>query len=460
MALDAVLARIDLDLDAALLRLFAFLAIPSISTDTAYLAPCREAAQWLASDLATIGFEASIRPTPGHPIVLGRSPPAAGRQALFYGHYDVQPVDPLDLWETPPFAPRLADGPDGARRIVARGASDDKGQVMTFVEACRAWVAVNWRAPHGRDLPRRGRGGIRVRGTSPPSSPRTATRFAPTWPSSATPACGDARTPAITTSLRGMVYVEVRIRAASRDLHSGLFGGAARNPIHVLAGIVAALHDETGRVTLPDFYDGVNETPADVLARWRSLGLDAAGFLGPIGLRHSAGEADRLLIEQIQSRPTADVNGVWGGYTGEGTKTVIPAEASAKISFRLVGNQDPARIADAFEAFARARLPDDCTMEVIRYKGSPAISLPFESPSLAKAGAALRDEWGVAPVTIGSGGSIPVVGTFKEVLGVETLLVGFALDEDRIHSPNENYSLESFRKGTRSWARILAALAA
>jgi len=269
----------------------------------------------------------------------------------------------------------------------------------------------------------------------------------------------DQNTPLITTSLRGMVYEEIIVRCADRDLHSGLFGGAARNPIHVLAKIIADLHDENGRITIPEFYEGVPETPVDVLEQWKSLNLDPENFLGQVGLKHPAGEKDRLLIEQIQSRPTCDVNGIIGGYTGEGTKTVIAAEARCKISFRLVGDQDPKKISKNFEAFVRERIPADCSVEFIRHKGSRAIALPYDMPALQAAKGALRDEWGVAPVTIGGGGSIPIVGDFKRTLGLDTLLVGFGLDDDRVHSPNEKYDLKSFHKGIRSWARILAALA-
>jgi acetylornithine deacetylase/succinyl-diaminopimelate desuccinylase-like protein len=269
----------------------------------------------------------------------------------------------------------------------------------------------------------------------------------------------DRDTPAITTALRGLVYREVIVRCADRDLHSGLFGGAARNPIHVLARIVADLHDETGRVTLPGFYDGVPETPPDVLAQWRALELTPESFLGTVGLSLPAGERDRMLIEQIQSRPTCDANGIIGGYTGEGSKTVIAGEARVKISFRLVGDQDPDKISAAFEAFVAKRIPADCSFEILKHANARAIQLPYTMPALDKAKGALAAEWGRAPVTIGSGGSIPIVGDFKRTLGLDTLLVGFGLDDDRVHSPNEKYDLTSFHKGARSWARILAALA-
>jgi acetylornithine deacetylase/succinyl-diaminopimelate desuccinylase-like protein len=269
----------------------------------------------------------------------------------------------------------------------------------------------------------------------------------------------DPKTPAITTALRGLVYEELKIKAADRDLHSGLFGGAAQNPIRVLAKIIAAIHDDDGRITIPGFYDGVEELPADVKTEWAGLGLTPEKFLGQVGLAVPAGEKGRLVIEQVSSRPTCDVNGIWGGYTGEGSKTVIPAEASAKVSFRLVGKQDPAKIREAFRAFVRARLPADCKVEFKGHSGAPAVALDWNLPQLAEARAALTQEWGKEALLIGSGGSIPVVGDFKRLTGIDTLLIGFGLDDDRIHSPNEKYDLTSFHKGTRSWARILAALA-
>ena len=227
----------------------------------------------------------------------------------------------------------------------------------------------------------------------------------------------------------------------------------------MLNKILADLHDAEGRVTLKDFYVGVPETPKQVLDQWASLGLTSDSFLKPIGLSEPAGEKGRMLIEMVQSRPTCDVNGIIGGYTGVGAKTVIAAEASAKVSFRLVGDQDPAKIRDAFHAHVHARLPKDCTVEFISHKGSPAITLPFDMPDLVAAKSALHDEWGVDAVTLGSGGSIPSVGDFKKSLGLDTLLIGFGLDDDRIHSPNEKYDVTSFEKGARSWARVLAALA-
>jgi acetylornithine deacetylase/succinyl-diaminopimelate desuccinylase-like protein len=457
--LDQVLAHVDQSLDQSLERLFALLRIASISTDSAYARDCAAAADWLVDDLRTMGFEASARATGGHPAVVAKSAGGAGPHALFYGHYDVQPVDPLELWETPPFEPRIATGPDGTKRIVARGACDDKGQVMTFVEACRAWKAVTGRLPIGITMLIEGEeesGSKHLFDFVKANRAELAADVALVCDTG----MWDRDTPAITTSLRGIVSEEFKVMAANRDLHSGMYGGAAANPIHVLSRIVASLHGPDGRIAIPGFYEGVDELPADILEDWKGLNLTAEDFLGPIGLKTPIGEKGRLLIEMISSRPTCDVNGMWGGYTGEGGKTVIPAEAQAKITFRLVGRQDPVKVRDAFRAHVRAQLPDDCRVEFYGSRGSAAIALSWDMPVLARARAALTDEWGRKAVTIGSGGSIPIVGAFKDDLGLDSLLVGFGLEDDRVHSPNEKYDLKSFHKGIRSWVRILDALAA
>lgn len=455
--IERILGDIDTDLDNSLARLFDWLKIPSISTDPVYAGECRKAAEWIRGDLEALGFKARLSETSLHPVVLAHLPKPGAPHVLFYGHYDVQPVDPLDLWEVPPFEPTVATLDGGRKVIRARGACDDKGQVMTFVEACRAWKATEGGIPVGLTILIEGAEEIGSRGL-PDWLAANKDELEADCALVCDTGMWDRDVPAITTSLRGLIYRELVVRAANRDLHSGSFGGAARNPIHVLARILADLHDETGRVTLPGFYDGVPETPPDILEQWRSLNLTPESFLGPIGLNVPSGERDRMVIEQIQSRPTCDANGIVGGYTGEGNKTVIAGTASMKISFRLVGDQDPVAIGQAFEAFVRERIPADCSVEILGQGGSRASQLAYTMPELEKAKTALADEWGRPPVTIGAGGSIPIVGDFKRTLGLDTLLVGFGLDDDRVHSPNEKYDMSSFHKGARSWARILAAL--
>lgn len=457
--LEKVLTHIEDNLPASLDRLSALLRIESISTDPAYNAEVKAAADWLAEELGGLGFDASVRPTDGHPMVVAHDPNGpSSPHVLFYGHYDVQPVDPIEEWQSMPFDPRI-ETVDGVEQIIARGASDDKGQLMTFVEACRAWKAVTGSLPIKVSMLFEGE----EESGSPSLVPFLAANIDELRADIAL-VCDtvmwDRGRPAVTVMLRGLVGDEIIITAADRDLHSGLYGGAARNPIHVLADILAHLHDRDGRVMVPGFYDGVEDLPADVKAMWDSMEFDAAGFLGDVGLSVPAGETGRSALEQLWARPTCEVNGVIGGYTGDGFKTVIPAKASAKVSFRLVGGQDPVKIRDNFRALVRSHLPGDCQVEFIDHGSSPALHLPFEGAHLNQARDALTEEWGTAPVLVGSGGSIPVVGHLKEVVGIDSLMIGFALEDDRIHSPNEKYDVSSFRGGIRSWARVLAALSA
>jgi acetylornithine deacetylase/succinyl-diaminopimelate desuccinylase-like protein len=459
--LQPVLDRIDADFDNSLERLFALLRIKSISADPEFAEDCKAAAEHLAKDVATLGFATEVRPTAGHPAIVAKSIANKGGKphVLFYGHYDVQPVDPLNLWHRPPFEPAIADHADGRKIIVARGAEDDKGQLMTFVEACRAWKSVTGSLPLDVTILIEGEEEIGSKNFVPfleQHKKDLAANFALVCDTG----MWDRDTPAITTSLRGLVYEEVKIKAANRDLHSGIFGGGAQNPIRVLTRILGSLHDDNGHITVPGFYDGVKDLPPYILEQWKSLNLTAESFLKPIGLSIPAGETDRLLIEQISSRPTCDINGIVGGYTGEGSKTVIPAEASAKVSFRLVEGQDPAKIRAAFRRYVSDRLPKDCSAEFLDHSNAPAIALDWNMKPLAAAKRALTDEWGKEALLIGSGASIPIVADFKRTLGLDTVLIGFGLEDDNIHSPNEKYDLRSFHKGIRSWARILAALAA
>jgi len=459
--LNAVLDHVDANFDHSLNRLFDLLRIKSISADPAFDADCEKAAAHLAADVAGIGFDAEVRPTAGHPALVAKSNgvgPGKGARVLFYGHYDVQPVDPLNLWHRPPFEPVVTKHADGRDIIVARGAEDDKGQVMTFIEACRAWKDVTGSLPIDVMILIEGEEEIGSKNFGPfleKNKKDLAADFVLVCDTS----MWDQNTPAITTSLRGLVYDEVIIKAANRDLHSGIFGGGAQNPIRVLTKILGGIHDDNGRITIPGFYDGVKDLPADIRAQWEKLDLTSDTFLKPIGLSIPAGEKDRLLIEQVSSRPTADINGIVGGYTGEGSKTVIPAQASAKVSFRLVEGQDPAKIRKAFRDYVTARVPADCKVEFLDHAGAPAIALDWNMKPLAAAKRALTDEWGKDALLIGSGASIPIVADFKRTLGLDTVLIGFGLDDDNIHSPNEKYDLKSFHKGIRSWVRILAAFA-
>jgi len=457
--IDTVLARIDKDLDASLNRLFDLLKIKSISTDPAFKTDCRQAADWLAGELTGIGIEASVRDTAGHPMVVGhRKTGKPGPHVLFYGHYDVQPVDPLELWNQDPFEPAIVTREDGSKIIVARGASDDKGQLMTFVEAARAYIAETGDLPVDVSILFEGE-----EESGSPSLDAFLQANKDELKADLAMVCDtgmwDASTPSISMMLRGMVGDEIVVKAASRDLHSGHYGGSAQNPNHIVASIIAGLHDENGKITLPGFYDGVVEMPEHITAMWDKLGFSVDTFLGEIGLSKPRGETDRTPLEHIWTRPTAEVNGMWGGYQGAGSKTVIPAEAHAKFTFRLVGDQDPDKIQESFRAYVRSKIPEDCTVEFLAKEGSPALRLDPAMPAVAKGQKALKDEWGVDAALIGMGGSIPIVGDFKRELGMDTLLIGFALEDDQIHSPNEKYNLTSFHKGIRSWARVLDELA-
>ncbi|MEL6583128.1 MAG: M20/M25/M40 family metallo-hydrolase [Pseudomonadota bacterium] len=456
MAVDQVLETVDATIEETLERLFTLLAIPSISTDPAFDADCTRAADWLVADLQALGFDAQRHDTPGKPMVVGKTSTGTGPSFLFYGHYDMQPVDPLDLWEHDPFKADISER-GGQKVIRGRGSSDDKGQLMTFIEACRAWKAVHGTLP--------GNLTIFLEGEEESGSPSLIPFLrAQKELLSADLAlvCDtgmyDLETPSICTSLRGMLGEEITITGPNRDLHSGAYGGPATNPIRVLTKILAALHDDQGRVTVPGFYDGVPETPQVLKDAWAGLGFETANFLGPVGLSTPAGEVDRSVLEMIWTRPTCEFNGITGGYTGDGFKTVLPAEARAKVSFRLVGTQDPHAIRKNFRAMVEGMLPPDAKVSFADHGASPASVMPTDAPAFEQARTALTEEWGKEAVFVGGGGSIPVVGRFKEELGIDSMLVGFAQDDDAIHSPNEKYNLMSFHKGIRSWVRILEKL--
>ena len=461
--LQRVLDRLARDEPAALERLFRFLAIPSVSTDSAYHESCIAAAECCVDTLREIGFEARIEPTLGQPMVVGHWRAAQTAEprphVLFYGHYDVQPPEPLEEWSAPPFAPRLVEDPRYGTVIVARGASDDKGQLMTFIEAARAWLDEHGELPVDVS--------VLIEGEEESGSPSLAPFLAAHGDelrADIALVCDtgqwDADTPAITAFLRGLAFSEITISGPSRDLHSGLYGGPAFNPLRVLSEILGALHKEDGRVAIEGFYDDVAEPSPAQLAAWRALGFDGAGFLAGVGLSEPAGERGFSVLEQLWSRPTAEINGIVGGYGGPGTKTVIPSRATAKLSFRLVPGQDPTRILSSLHRFVEDRLPADGSASFAHEGGSPAVGFDTGTSGFRAAARALEAEWGKTPAIVGCGASIPIVESFRSRLDMDALLIGFALDDDRIHSPNEKYNLRSFNKGARSWARILSELGA
>lgn len=456
---EAALKAFDQEQPEAMNRLFAMLRIPSISTDPKYHFDCERAAEALSAELTELGFDAKVVPTGGKPMVVGqyRSAGTGKPHALFYGHYDVQPVDPLDEWDHDPFDPQVLEREDGSKYISGRGTSDDKCQLRTFLEACRAWVRSTGRIPC--DLT------VLLEGEEESGSPNMVPfleahrdELAADFALACDTTMWNADTPAITVSLRGSFTGEVILRAANRDLHSGVYGSAARNPITLLTQILGNLHDSSGRIMISEFYDAVREPSAELRNLWQNIDFDEEGFLSQIGLTVPAGESGRTVLEQTWSRPTAEINGIIGGYTGEGFKTVIPATARAKISFRLVADQNPRHIWNMFMRHVEERLPKDCEAEFREYGNSLPISLADTEAPLANCMSALQAEWLTDTVLMGSGGSIPIVAEFKKRLGLDTVLIGFALDSDRIHSPNEKYELRSFHKGGRSWVRILGEL--
>ena len=459
MDIAAVLDRVEANLPQAQERWFDLLRIPSVSAQPVHAADCGVAAEWLRAQLAGMGFVAEVHGTAGHPVVLAHheGPGERGPHLLFYGHYDVQPAEPIELWDHPPFEPTMVDGPHG-KRVYARGAVDDKGQVMLWLEALRAWHDETGSLPV--------RVTVLIEGEEEVGSPNleafiTAHRAALGADVAVISDTGmwDIDTPALTTRLRGMVYAQVTLQAAARDLHSGIFGGSALNPINALTRILGQLHDERGRVQLEGFYDGIAELSPEQRESWDTLQFDEGAFLGGIGLARPVGEFGRAPLERLWARPTADVNGIWGGYQGPGAKTVIAAEAGAKVSFRLVPGQDPDAVAGALRRFMAERAPADAKIAVEVFTASPGIEIAADGPYVKAAEQALADEYGRKAVLIGSGGSIPVVESLRRVLGLDSLLMGFGLNDDQVHSPNEKFEWTCFRHGVRSHARFLGMLA-
>jgi acetylornithine deacetylase/succinyl-diaminopimelate desuccinylase-like protein len=459
--LQPVLDCLDATQGQRLERLSEFLRFRSVGTDPVHAPDCRKAAEWVMNTLKDLGFAASIEDTSGNPVVLGRYVPKGNPHVphvLFYGHYDVQPSDPDDLWTNPPFVPDIRRHRNGRECIFARGAADDKGQLLTFVEASRAWLTTHGALPFALT--------VLIEGDEEGDNShldRFVAAHRKELASDIAMICDtnmwDTETPAIVTSLRGCISCEVTVHGPRIDLHSGLYGGPVVNPIKALSRIIASLHDSKGRVAIKQFYDGVPKITPQLRKRLKQIPFDEPGFLKAAGLKHTAGEAGLSALEQVWLRPTCEVNGLTGGYTGPGSKTVLPAKASAKFTFRLVGGQNPKTIRKNFVAHVKQNLTADCKVSFDHSGGDlGGVSVPNDSVWIELAQQALKDEWGKPAILAGEGGSIPVVASFRNHLKLDSLLIGFGLDDDAVHSPDEKYDLRSFDKGARSWARLFAGI--
>jgi acetylornithine deacetylase/succinyl-diaminopimelate desuccinylase-like protein len=430
--------------------LLEFLRIPSISTKEEHAVDCRAAADWLAGQLENSGLEhVAVMETGGHPIVYADwlNAGADAKTVLVYGHYDVQPPDPLDEWDTPPFEPTIRDG-----NIYARGAADDKGQLWIHVAALRAMLADGGQLPVNVKLIFEGEeegGSGHLDGFVAAETERLACDVVVVSDTHML----SAERPSIVASLRGMTYCEVEVRCAAQDLHSGTFGGAVRNPAEALARLLLACKNEAGHITIPGFYDDVIEPTVAERQQMAAVNFDEADFMRDAGITQTYGEAGWTVYEQIGARPTFEINGIWSGYIEPGAKTVLPGVATAKVSMRLVANQDWNTISDLFEAHLREVAKDIVGIEalkVTRMHGGPAALVDTSHPAMQAASIALETTFGVAPVYTREGGSIPVVATFTDELKVPTVLIGFGLPDDRLHSPNEKFALRQLELGVET----------
>jgi acetylornithine deacetylase/succinyl-diaminopimelate desuccinylase-like protein len=447
--LTEVLTTIDASRDQNLRDLIDFLKIPSVSTNPDHADDCRLCANFLASHLTKLGLRAEILPTGGHPVVLAKNTHLPTRPTvLVYGHYDVQPPEPLDQWLSPPFEPAVRDG-----AIFARGTCDDKGQVWCHVAALAAWQQQGG-PPVNLTLLFEGEEEI---------GSRNLKSFVQKYKDQLTAdvaVISDTNQftrglPAITYGLRGLVYMELALTGPSHDLHSGLYGGAVPNPANILCQILASLHNPDGSVNIPNFYDDVLPISPEERDAWKQLPWDESAFCKELGIPHGNGEAGYTSIERKWARPTLDINGLTAGYQGKGAKTVIPSLATAKVSMRLVPNQDPLKIAAAFEKAVRAKLPDNCKLETSLHSSSGPVLTPITTPAMQAAVKATQTGFNTQQVALmREGGSIPVVLLLKQQLNLDTLMVGFGLDDDRIHSPNEKFELDALHHGTRTCAAL------
>lgn len=456
--LEKVLDQIRHAQEPAVERLCDFLRIPSVSTDPAYAKHCLEATDWVVEQLRACGGEVAVHQTARHPLVIahfeGANPDAP--RVLFYGHYDVQPPDPLEKWTTPPFEPTIRDG-----KLYARGSSDDKGQVMCFIEALRAWREVAGQPPVPVTVFIEGEEECGSVSLEPFINEHRAEFDADVAVVSDTAMWGRDQ-PAITYGLRGLLYFDVKLHGPGRDLHSGIYGGSVANPCTELTRVLAKMFDDNHAVTIESFYDDVAPLTEEERRRWAALNFSDDAWAQSIGLDGAedlVGEAGYSTLERRWARPAADVCGLYGGYMGEGAKTVIPSFAGAKVSFRLAANQDPDRISDLFRSFLEANTPQGCRWEIAEFGRAKPIVIPPDSPWIVAAQQAVKTSTGREAVLNREGATIPVIASFKQVLDIDTLMIGFGLHDDNLHSPNEKFELDNFRIGCLTHAALLGKLA-
>ncbi len=457
--LDTVLQFIDARRQLSLDLLKDFLRIPSVSTRPDHAADMQRCAEWLANQLRGCGLTPEIAPTAGHPAVLAKNRHQPGRPTiLIYGHYDVQPPEPLDLWTSPPFDPTVRTTEAGTQAVYARGAVDDKGQVWCHVEAIRAWQQTPGGLPINLTFLIEGEEEIGSKNLEHLVKFRKADLKADIAVVSDTNQFARGF-PAITYGLRGLVYMEVTLTAADHDLHSGMYGGAVPNPANALCQLLATLHDADRRVAIPGFYDDVDELTPREREEFARLPFDEQAFKNEMKLTELIGEKGYTTLERRWARPTCDINGLTSGYQGPGAKTVIASKASAKISMRLVPHQDPDKIEAAFIQTLQVRCPKGCTLAFESFGGSPGVVVPLTGRPMELAARAIERGFGKKPVYMREGGSIPILGLLKQDLNLDTLLVGFGLPDDRVHSPNEKFDLDALHAGTRTAAALYHELA-
>jgi acetylornithine deacetylase/succinyl-diaminopimelate desuccinylase-like protein len=428
------------------------LRIPSVSTGKLHQAEIRQAGEWVANQLNRMGLRTELIETCGNPVVYAESPPVPGAPTvLVYGHYDVQPPDPLDEWLSPPFVPTRRDG-----NLYARGATDDKGQMLTHVKSAEAWMRTAGRLPVQLKFLIEGEEEVGSEGVEEFIAQEAARLACDVAVISDSSQFGPGR-PAITYGLKGIAYFELRLTGAKQDLHSGTFGGAVTNPVNCAARMMASLVDDAGRIQVPGFYDEVVPLTKREREQFAALPFDESAFMEKIGVTGVTGERGYTTLERRWARPTCDINGIWGGYQGGGSKTVLPAKAGVKFSFRLVPDQDPAKIQQALRSHLELLLPPGIQMELIDMHAR-GIVVPLESRYMEAAAQAIEQGFGQPPVFIREGGSIPIVNLFRDKLGADTLLLGWGQDDDNTHSPNEKFSLADFHRGIRTSAYLWSEL--